>query len=88
MALTDEEKATLAALTKKAEEPEESGSSRSRVENVNLTIDLSDDKQVRRAVKAGYLPASYLEDDDDAADGDDGDGGDGGDPPRRRARFE
>lgn len=88
MALTDEEKATLEALTKKAKEPDDEGPKHSRVENINLTIDLSDDAQVKRAVKAGYLPESYLDDDEGGDDGDEGGDDDSQDPPNRtRARF-
>ena len=87
MALTKDEQETLAALQRKAEEPDEPQSSRSRIENVNFTVDLNDEKQVKRAVKAGLLPASYLDDDDDDDPNADPDK-DGGDPPRRRARFD
>jgi len=82
MPLTDDEKATLEALQKKAEEPEPAGPSHSRVENVNLTIDLDNPEQVKRAVKAGYLPASYLEDDEEETD----DEGEPDPEPRRRLR--
>lgn len=86
MPLTDEEQAQLDALTKKKDEPDTPAATHSRVENINLTIDLSDEAQVKAAVRAGYLPASYLEDDadpDPAADD-----GTEGDPPKRRARFD
>lgn len=84
--LSEEEQKALDDLTAKRDAPDEpNGGGVSRVENVNMTIDLGDDLQVKRAVRAGLLPKSYLEDDDDG-DGDDGDGdGDGkDDQPRRR----
>jgi hypothetical protein len=87
--LTDEQQKQLDdlnALKDKPDEPERD--SRSRVENINVTIDLDNDVQVKRAVKAGLLPASYLEDEDDDGDddgdGDDDDGKDRDDAPRRR----
>lgn len=85
MPLTEEEKAQLEALTKKADEPEPSSSGSSRVENVNITIDLDNEDQVRRAVKAGYLPESYLEDDTPP----EGDAPpEGEEPPRRKSRYD
>lgn len=86
MALSDEESKQLETLLKKKEEPEPSnGGGSSRVENINLTIDLNDDAQVRRAVRAGYLPESYLdpEDDDPGGEPDPEE-----DPPKRRTRYE
>lgn len=60
----DEQKA-FEALQAKLEAPDEpSGNGTQRVENVNVTIDLDNEAQVKRAVKAGLLPASYLEDDE------------------------
>ena len=84
MPLSDEEKATLEALQKKAEEPEPQGPNHSRVENINYTINLDDEKQVKRAVKAGLLPASYLEDDEEGEEETETEE----EPPKRRARFE
>jgi hypothetical protein len=89
--LSDEQRKQLEELQALADAPDEpSGPSHSRVENINVTIDLDNDVQVRRAVKSGLLPASFLEDDDDDGDGDDDDGDDDtsrakkDDAPRRR----
>lgn len=86
MPLTDEEKAELKRLQDKEQEPDEPQSTRSRVENINYTVDLADEEQVKRAVRAGLLPKAYLE--DDAPPNGDGDGDGDGEPPKRRARFE
>jgi hypothetical protein len=85
--LSKEEQATLDALMKKAEEQEPAANGHSRVENVNITINLDDEKQVRRAVKSGLLPASYLDEEEDG-DEEDGEGQEEEEQPRRRARFE
>lgn len=86
MALSDEETKQLESLLKKKDEPDTpAGGGNSRVENINLTIDLSDDAQVRRAVRAGYLPESYL----DPEENGDGDGDQEPEaPPARRQRYE
>ena len=86
MPLSKEEQATLEALQKKAEEPEEPqgfGSNR----NLNITIDLSDPEQVKRALKLRLLDKNDLDEFDDP-DPDDPDPDAGDDPPRRRQRYE
>lgn len=68
--LTKDEEKALADLEAKRDAPDNG-----RNESVNITIDLGDEKAVRRAVKSGLLPESALdeiEDDDDDADADDG----------------
>lgn len=84
MPLTEEEAAELERLSKKKDEPDSPAATNSRVENINYTIDLDNEEQVKRAVKAGLLPASYLEDDEPDAD----DKPDDDEPPRRRSRYE
>lgn len=87
MPLSKEEQEQYDALTAKAVEKDEPSNAEQRRLNTNITIDLDNEIQVKRAVKAGLLPASYLEDDPPADD--DKDGGDaGGDPPRRRSRYD
>lgn len=73
MPLSKEEQEQLEALQKKAEEPEPAQGSSGPSLVVNTTVDLNDENQVRRAVKAGLLPASYLEDDEEGGDEDGGD---------------
>lgn len=63
--LTDEQAKQLKELQELAEAPDEQSNGPSRVENINLTVDLNNPDQVKRAVRAGYLPASYLEDDEE-----------------------
>lgn len=78
----DEQKALDDLLAKKDAPDEPAGGGSSRVENVNITVDLNDETQVKRAVRSGLLPKSYLEDDDDEGDGD----GDGDDDEGRAAK--
>ncbi len=85
MPLTEEEAAELERLSKKKDEPDTPASTHQIVENRNYTIDLDNEDQVKRAVRAGLLPASYLEDDDPDADDDDPPDDDA---PRRRVRYE
>ena len=87
--LTAEEQELLDKLTKKAEAPDDDR------QHVNITIDLSDEKAVRRAMKLGFITAGDLDfdddgDDDDDDDGDgDGDDGDGdGDGKKRKKKAE
>lgn len=68
--LSDEEQQQLDALLSKKDAPDEPASSPQQRTNVNVTIDLENEQQVKRAVKSGLLPASYLDDDED--DDDDG----------------
>lgn len=68
--LSKEEQAAFDELQAKLDEPDEPERSHSRVENVNVTIDLADETQVKRAVRSGLLPASYLEDDEPGDEGD------------------
>jgi hypothetical protein len=82
MPLTEDEKKTLEDLQRKAEEPEPAGPTGSRNEHINLTIDLDNPDQVKRAVRAGYLPASYLEEDEAEEE----DEGEPDSEPRRRLR--
>jgi hypothetical protein len=89
MALTDDEKQQLERLTAKEKEPA-NGSS----ERVTYHIDFSDPDAIRRAVRAGKLPESMLDDadklddkDDDTDDGKKKRGKDDpDDAPRRRLR--
>lgn len=80
MGLTDQEKATLEALSKKAKEPDAPPMGR----NVSVSIDMGDAEQVAKAQKWGFLPP-----DEEPAEG--GEGGEGGagdeDPPKRGGFF-
>jgi len=69
--LTEEEQKTLAELQRKAEEPDPTSSNRQDV--LTITVDLSDEAAVKRALGLGLLRQSDLGDDDDDDDQDDGD---------------
>jgi hypothetical protein len=71
--LTEEEQKQLDALQRKAEEPDPPSSNRQDV--VNITVDLSDEAAVKRALGLGLLRQSDVDgdDDDDQDDGDDDD---------------
>jgi hypothetical protein len=73
MPLTEEEQKQLDALQRKAEEPDAPSSNRQDV--VNITVDLSDEAAVKRALGLGLLRLSDVEgdDDDDDQDNDDDD---------------
>lgn len=77
MGLSKEEKATLEALNKKANEPDELPG------NVSFSLDLSSDSAWERAKKLGIIHDDPPADDDDGDDGDDLD-----DKPRRRGFME
>lgn len=86
--LTDEQQKALDELTALRDAPDAPAG---RGENLNFTIDLSDDTAVRRALKLGVLTRGDLDEfDDDPDDGDgdaDGDDDPAGKPdpqPRRR----
>ena len=75
MGLSKEEKEQLAALQRKAEEPD------GPPPNVNFTLDLSSDAAWERGKKLGLF-----RDDPPESDGDgDGDGDGGGDDPPKRS---
>lgn len=81
-------KALEAQMAELDNEPddESNGNGRSRVENVSITIDLGNEDQVKRAVRAGYLDAKYL--DDEQPEGEDDGEEEGEEPPKRtRARY-
>lgn len=59
--MTDEEKKALAELERKRDEPEPPANGGGRQEHVNITIDLSDEHAVDRAIKHGYLTAAEAE---------------------------
>lgn len=88
MGLSDKESKLLERLLKKKDEPDAPRPSAS----LNISIDLGDESQVKRAQKLGLFAADD-DDDDDNGDGDgdgggDGDGdGDGEQTPRRRGFF-
>lgn len=87
--LSDEQAKQLADLEALRDAPEEpsGGGGSSRIENLNITIDLNDETQVKRAVRSGLLPKSYLEDEqDEEGDEDDDEEREGkrDDAPRRR----
>lgn len=86
--LTDDEQAQLDALSAKRDAPDEPAASRG--ENVNYTIDLSDEKAVERALKLGLLRESDVEDNggDEDASKDDDDGESRERPPKRKGYFE
>ena len=61
--LSREEQEQLDALLARRDAPDEpAGRQESRVHNVNVTIDLSDEKQVKRAMRLGLLNDADLED--------------------------
>lgn len=76
--LSDEETAMLKRLTDKQKAPDSAPIGRS----INVTIDLGDEEQIKRAIKHGFLTA------DDVADekGEDEDEGD--EVPRRKGYFQ
>lgn len=76
MGLSKEEKATLEALNKKANEPDELPG------NVSFSLDLSSDSAWERAKKLGIIPG------DPPADDDDDDDDDLDDAPKRRGFME
>jgi hypothetical protein len=84
--LSKDQEDQLAELERLRDAPDDDRPGRG--ENLNFTIDLSNDTAVRRALKLGVLTRGDL-DEFDEADPDDGDDPDGGDPdpdeqPRRR----
>jgi hypothetical protein len=81
--LSADEKAQLEALTKKAKEPERSSGGGNH--RLNVSIDLADEAQVKRAQKLGLLGDYAPDDESDEEAG--GDGDDGGDPPKRGGYF-
>lgn len=83
MGLSDKESKMLANLLKKKDEPDAPAIGR----NVNVSIDLGDDKQVERAHKLGLLSGLFDDDDDDDDDKNDDDDDDE-ETPRRRGYFE
>lgn len=62
---------------------------RSRADNMNITIDLSNPDSVRRALKLGLLERGDLDEFDEPA-AENGDGGEpeAEEPPRRRQRYD
>lgn len=78
MPLSDDEKRTLAALTKKAKEPDEPAPGRM----LNFTIDLANDTAVANAKKLGIFP-----EDDPPADDPPGDDPPVDEPPARSGFF-
>lgn len=69
MPLSDKEQQMLEQLTKKSKEPEAPPVGKS----ISANIDLSDDKQIERAIEHGFLTkkeAEELKDDDDDDDSD------------------
>ena len=84
MPLSDEETRLLKKLQQKAKEPDAPPSSRV----LNISIDLGDEAQVKRAGALGLLGLLRDDDaDDDAGDDDDDAGDDEEDTPRRRGYF-
>lgn len=83
MGLTDEEKRTLAALNKKAKEPDPPPVGKS----VNITIDPKDPDSVAFAVKHGFLRGDDPVGDADGGDDGDGDGDDDADETPKRKGF-
>lgn len=79
MPLSDEEQATFKELQRKAKEPAAAPVGKS----INVTVDLSDEKQVARAIKHGFLTAEEVAED---KEGDNGDG-EGDETPRRKGYF-
>lgn len=61
MPLSKEEQAQLEELERKRDEPEQRGNSGGRSEVVNVTIDLSDEAAVNRAIEHGYLTRAEVE---------------------------
>jgi len=84
MPLTDEEQATLDALTRKRDEPEPKPEGNGIGRVLNVSLDLGDDAQVEKAFKLGLL--ERVAGDDDDSDDDDSDD-DADDAPRRRGFF-
>lgn len=84
MGLSEAEKALLAKLQKKSEEPDAPPIGKS----VRATIDLGDEKQVALAIKHGFLTADEVEEMTGDGDGD----GDKDEPtderPKRRGYFD
>ncbi|MDE2101942.1 MAG: hypothetical protein KGL39_32145 [Patescibacteria group bacterium] len=78
MGLSPDEQKTLKALQRKAEEPDAPPVGRS----VNVSVDLSDPKQVALAIKHGFLSAIGADDDDTGDDEPEED-----DAPKRRGYF-
>lgn len=86
--LTEEQARQLAELEALRDAPEDAPAARG--ENLNITIDLSDEAAVGRALKLGLLKASDLDDGDEDKDDDkDDDGKPAKDrTPKRRGYFE
>lgn len=85
MGLSDEEAKVLRRLMKKKDEPDAPAASRA----LNISLDLGDEKQVKRAQSLGLLGAFSNDDGDDDDDdaGDDDDDTDAEDIPKRRGYF-
>lgn len=79
--LSEQEKAVLVRLQKKAEEPDPAPVSRA----VTASIDLGDPKQVALAIKHGFLTSDDVEDLD--ADPSDKEDEDADETPKRRGYF-
>jgi len=77
--LSDEERATLKELMRKDKEPAAPPVGKS----ISVTVDLSDDAQVERAIQHGFLTRAEV-----AADRNgDEDGEDGDEAPKRKGYF-
>lgn len=89
MALSSKEQKLLENLLKKKDEPERPEPGK----NLNISIDLGDDKQVEKARRLGLLDWIMGDDDDDddddkkTDDDDDDSDDDDDDVPRRRGYF-
>lgn len=66
--LSEEQEKTLAELMALKDKPDEPEASRSRSDNLNFTIDLSDEAAVDRAISLGLITREEAEDLDPAAD--------------------
>lgn len=81
--LSDEEAAALKKLQEKQKAPDGPSVGKS----INVSIDLSDDSQVARAIKHGFLSPEEVEEDKKKGDGDDDDDADTDEAPTRKGYF-
>ena len=86
--LSEEQAKQLKDLQDLADAPDAPETTKSRADNVNITIDLGDETQVRRALKLGLLDKGDLDEFDDPDPDPDADPDAPPDGPRRKARFE
>lgn len=80
MGLTDQEKATLEALSKKAKEPDPPPLGRS----VSISVNMDDAEQVAKAQKWGFLPP---DEEPPAEGGEGGESGESGEDQPQRGGF-